>query len=85
MVHQTETFGTSGSMQRSFTASEGHMTAFSVHADSSSASAAAKYSVDKRSESSMSAVMTESTVSVTSSSQVKKVSVHSHTEASSSL
>lgn len=84
MVHQTETIGTAGSIQKSFSGPEVHMKVLSMHADSSSPSAAAKY-LDKRSESSMSAMMSESMVSMSSSSQTKKISVFSHTEASSSL
>lgn len=85
MVHQTETVGTAGSIQKSISGPEVHMKMLSMHADSSSPSAAAKYLIDKRSESSMSAMMSESMVSMTSSSQTKKISVFSHTEASSSL
>lgn len=85
MVHQTETIGTAGSIQKSFSGPEVHMKVLSMHADSSSPSAAAKYLIDKRSESSMSAMMSESMVSMSSSSQTKKISVFSHTEASSSL
>lgn len=85
MVHHTETIATAGSIQKSFSGPEVHMKALSMHADSSSPSAAAKYLIDKRSESSMSAMMSESVVSMTSSSQVKKTSVFSSAEASSSL
>lgn len=85
MVHQTETIGTVGSIKKSFTAPGVHMKVLSMHADSSSPSAAAKYLIDKRSESSMAAMMSESVVSMTSSSQMKQMSVYSHAEASSSL
>lgn len=85
MVHQTETIGSAGSIQTSFSGPEIHMKALSVHADNNFPSAAAKYLIDKRSESSMSAMMSESMVSMTSSSQMKKISVFSHAEASSSL
>lgn len=86
LVHQTETIATGGSIQKMFTAPEVHMKVLSMHADSSSPSAAAaKYLIDKRSESSSSAMTSESIVSMTSSSQMKKISVHSHVEASSSL
>ncbi|CAF92417.1 unnamed protein product, partial [Tetraodon nigroviridis] len=85
MVLQTETISTAGSIQKSFSGPEVHGKAFPMHADSSSPSAAAKFLIDKRSESSMSAMMSESMVSMTSSSQMKKMSVFSHAEASSSL
>ena len=53
------------------------MKEISMHADSSSSSATVKYLVDQRSESSMSATMSESMVSMTSSSQMKKMEMFS--------
>lgn len=85
LVHQTETIATGGSIHKNLSASEVHMKALSMHADSSSLSADAQYLIDKRSESSRSAMTSESMVSMTSSSQMKKSSFHSHVEASSSL
>lgn len=85
MVHHTETIATAGSSQKSFSGSEVHMKALSMHADSSFPSAAAECLIDKKSESSMSAMVSESVASMTSSSQVKKTSVLSTAEASSSL
>lgn len=86
MVHQTEAIGTAGSIHKGFPGPEVQMKALSMHAlSSSSPSAAAKYLIDKKSESSMSAMMSESMVSTTSTSQMKKISVFSHAEASSSL
>lgn len=85
LVHQTETVATGGSIHRHLSAPEVHMKVLSMHADSSSPSADAQYLIDKRSESSRSAMTSESMVSMSSSSQMKKISVHSHVEASSSL
>lgn len=85
LVHQTETIATGGSIHKSLTAPEVHMKVLSMHADSSSPSADVQYLIDKRSESSRSAMTSESMVSMTSSSQMKKISFHSHVEASSSL
>lgn len=84
-MHQTETIATGGSIHKNLPAPEVHMKVLSMHADSSSTSADAQYLVDKRCESSRSAMTSESMVSMTSSSQMKKISFHSHVEASSSL
>lgn len=85
VMHQTETIASGGSIHKKLSAPEVHMKVLSTHADGSAPSADAQYLIDKRSESSRSAMTSESMVSMTSSSQMKKISFHSHVEASSSL
>lgn len=85
VVHQAQTLASGGSIDRNLSGPDVHMKLLSMHADSSSPSADAHCLIDKRSESSRAAMTSQSVVSMTSSSQMKKISFHSHVEASSSL
>lgn len=87
IVEQKAPTEATASMQKNVTASSVHMEGASVQAGSFSSfrSATTDFSFESMSASGMTALMTESVVSTSSTSQVMEMSTHAHVEALSSL